>query len=212
MQTDKIKVVSDGTGREEALLQVEKFAEYVGLDRQQELRLRLITEETLGMIEAIARDFRADYWIENDEKDTCVVHLKAETMMDTEKKELFMSASTSGKNEAAKGFMGKIRDLLQNGMNRMEDVGKINSEYGGDPFMFAYMGATNFDGMDMTAPVYSWSLQNYKQIIETEKAKNPQAEEAWDELEKSIVASIADDVRVAIVGSMVELMIEKKFD
>ena len=39
--------------------------------------------------------------------------------------------------------------------------------------------------------------------------ENASMEHAWDELEKSIVASIADDVRVGVRGSRVELEIEK---
>jgi hypothetical protein len=37
------------------------------------------------------------------------------------------------------------------------------------------------------------------------------AKEAWDELEKSIVASIADDVSVYIKDSHVKIEITKKF-
>lgn len=37
------------------------------------------------------------------------------------------------------------------------------------------------------------------------------AEEAWDELEKSIVAKLADDVQVGIRSGKVELVIRKRF-
>ena len=38
---------------------------------------------------------------------------------------------------------------------------------------------------------------------------NNEAEEEWDELEKSIIANIADDVKVWIEGDKVCLVIEK---
>ena len=37
MQTDRIKVASDGSGREEALREAEKFAQYVGLSPKEGL-------------------------------------------------------------------------------------------------------------------------------------------------------------------------------
>ena len=37
------------------------------------------------------------------------------------------------------------------------------------------------------------------------------ARQAWDELEKSVVAHVADDVKVSIRGSVVEMTIFKKF-
>ena len=40
--------------------------------------------------------------------------------------------------------------------------------------------------------------------------RDSSAREAWDELEKSVVKNIADDVRVAIRGGFVELTILKK--
>ena len=36
--------------------------------------------------------------------------------------------------------------------------------------------------------------------------------EAWDELEKTVVANIADDVQIGIAGQNVEMIITKKFD
>ena len=36
------------------------------------------------------------------------------------------------------------------------------------------------------------------------------AKEAWDELEKSVVAKVADDVKVSIRGRVVEMTIIKK--
>ena len=42
------------------------------------------------------------------------------------------------------------------------------------------------------------------------KANDDSAKEAWDELEKSVVAKVADDVKVSIRGRMVEMAIIKK--
>ena len=42
------------------------------------------------------------------------------------------------------------------------------------------------------------------------KEKKPEAAEAWDELEKSVVSSVADDVKVNIQGFQTEMTIIKK--
>ena len=210
MQTDKIKVASNGTGRAEALNEVEKFAAYVGLDNQEALRLRLLAEETMGMVAAITHDFIAEYWLEKDEEGVCSVHLKAQTPMSMEKKEQLLEVSTSGKNEAAKGFMGKIRNIFQNGITLIEDANRASVEYGGNPFMFFSMGVVDYD-MISAAPAYNWSLNSYRENVESSKEGSPEAQEAWDELENSIVASLADEVKVSIKGDIAELTIEKKF-
>ena len=211
MLTDKIKVASDGLGREEALNEVEKFASYVGLDRQETLRLRLLAEETMGMVAAITHDFVAEYWLEKSEEGVCSIHLKAETPMNFEKREQLLEVSTSGKNEAAKGFMGKIRSIFQNGVAILDEANKASIEYGGNPIMFLSMGAVDYDMVGTTVPAYQWSLNSYRANVGNSKEASPEVKEAWDELENSIVASLADEVKVAIRGDIAELTIEKKF-
>ena len=71
MQTDKIRVTSSGEGIERALQESEKFASYVGLTGKDALRLRLLAEETLGMVEAITGDFTATFWLESAGERKC---------------------------------------------------------------------------------------------------------------------------------------------
>ena len=56
------------------------------------------------------------------------------------------------------------------------------------------------------ANAYQWSMEKYK--AEVKKQKD---EESWDELEKSIVANIADEVSVRIIGANVEIIVTKAF-
>ncbi len=46
-----------------------------------------------------------------------------------------------------------------------------------------------------------WSLSCYRENLQGDDS--PKKEEAWDELEKSVVANLADDVRIGIVDSHV---------
>ena len=49
-----------------------------------------------------------------------------------------------------------------------------------------------------------WTLSRYKDAQRDN-------EEPWDELEKSIIANLADDVTVAVKGNNVEIVITKDF-
>ena len=211
MQTDRIKVKSDGTGFEDALEETSRFAVYVGLNEKQNRRLRLLAEETLGMVRAITGEFDAEFWLEARRGHHYRIYLNATTEMDYAKKRELIETSSQKKNAASKGFMGKVRDLFENGLYSVDESAAIQNAYGGQ-VMYASMGMTDINASsNMNAIVYQWSLERYRESIdETREANQEAAEEAWDELEKSIVANIADDVRVAVSGNSVELVIEKR--
>ncbi len=212
MQTDKIKVTSRGSGVSQALEEAGKFAAYVGLDSKAVLRLRLLAEETLGMVEAITDDFTAEFWIESTQDKLCRIHLTARTIMDYNKKQELINASSDKKNAAARGFMGKIRQIIENSLYSIDEVGSLQSEYGGTSLMFGEMGMCETDPATfMNSATYLWSLEKYRNTVSSCSTNNAAAKEAWDELEKSIVANIADNVSVAVKGDVVDLIIEKKF-
>ena len=60
------------------------------------------------------------------------------------------------------------------------------------------------EGVDYT---FLWRLQEYRKSVT--KDNNP-AE--WDELEKAVIASVADDVTVGVKGSCAKIVILKKFN
>ena len=57
---------------------------------------------------------------------------------------------------------------------------------------------------------WEWSLLRYQNSLSAMKEDKPEAAEAWDELEKSVVSSVADDVKVNIQGFQTEMIIIKK--
>ena len=52
--------------------------------------------------------------------------------------------------------------------------------------------------------IYSWSLFNYKTAVEEKK-------DEYAELERSIVAKLADDIIVGVRGKNVEIVVKKSF-
>jgi hypothetical protein len=62
------------------------------------------------------------------------------------------------------------------------------------------------DFSDCTDYSSLWSLDQYRSTAR----KDEQAED-WDELEKSVIASLADDVIVGVRGKRADIIIVKKF-
>ena len=189
MKTDVITISNDGCGMEDALAQAEKVAQYKNLQSKDALHLRLLSEEMLGMMQSITGEKEGCFWIE-DQDNEFRLHLQVETQMDFVKQENLLAASTSGRNEAAKGFMGRIRTFF-NPLDWTNAPVPVSAET---------MGST-----------YSWSMSSYRQMVmEGMEQEQEGAKEAWDELEKSVVTKIADDVKVSIEGRKVEMVIIKK--
>ena len=208
MVTDKVKVDGWGIGMDDALELTEKFAEYKGLDHKTALRLRLLTEESLSMVTAIAEDFDAQFWIECTSDNVAKIHLMAVTDMDYNKKQELIAASKNKSNQASVGFMGKIRELIEDSIYTMDEVGRLQTASDGSSFKYSTMGVS--DVSMLQADDFMWSLELYRANVDKVKSENMAARAAWDELEKSIVANIADDVKVSVKGNNVELVIEKK--
>jgi len=189
MKTDVILISSEGEGTKEALDLAEKAAIYRGIAPKSALHLRLLTEELLGMMRSITKTCEGRFWIESIGANF-QLHLQTETFVSFDKREQLLQASSSGKNEAAKGIMGKIRTFFD--------------PLDGMPTYFSL----NADGV---ADAQMWSMRAYEQniaiMMENDMAE---AQEAWDELEKSIVSHVADEVKVSIRGREVEMVIYKK--
>ncbi len=208
MTTEQVYVKNDGTGMDEALQLTEKFADYNGIPEKVQLHIRLLTEETLGMVRVIAGNFRALFWLEGDSH-SCSIHLQAKTDMDPDKRRELLAVSSSGKNYEARGFMGKIRELIETGIENYQEAENLKTEYGVGTVGYGAMGIDPADAMSQA--VMTWSLERYRMRVESGRDEDEAEEEAWDELEKSIVANIADDVRVGIRKDRVEMVIYKKF-
>ena len=57
---------------------------------------------------------------------------------------------------------------------------------------------------------YTWSMDDYRdQLRQRHELDQRDSQEEWDELEKSVVAKLADDVKVSIRGRNVEMTIIK---
>ena len=195
MKSDVIPVSGEAGSVEKALDEADRVAAYKGLSHKGAIHLRLLTEEMMGMMRSLTGERVGRFWIE-DEDGAFHLHLSVETLMDIQKRQQLLEASTSGRNEAATGIMGRIRDFFEGG-------GETDAAYAAVPLMMCGIenaGAHALGGLD-------WSLALCRDNLSQDRQQNS---EAWDELEKSVVSHVADDIRVSIRGDQVEMIIDKR--
>ena len=189
-----IMVTGMGEGLPEALQCVEDFAGICSLTRKQMLHLRMLTEELLGMLRAVAGDVHAVYWVIALKKDF-ELHLLAEVKMTKELREQLLSISSSGKNDAARGFMSRLRDII---------FARMLPSSAGD--------CIGWISPAEPAGGYSeWSMNRYVAGIESRQPDDDAEDAILDDIEKSIVARLADDVKVSVKGYTAEIVIYKSF-
>ncbi len=201
MKTELITISSSGAGMSEALTMTEKLGSEKGLDKKPVLHLRLLSEELFGMLRGIAGDVKAEYWIETEGK-SFELHMKSDIKMTDEAKSQLLAASSSGKNSAAIGFMGRIKVMIADFLLASSEV---------MPYAMMNTASAYPMGNALNSTSSAWSLIDYKTDVKKHLDDSKEASEAWDELEKSIVANVADDVKVKIVGKNVEIIVCKAF-
>ena len=181
----------------------DELIEELDVSAKDAIHLKLLFEETIGMLKAMTADFRAEIWLEKY-KNVCCLKLTAKTLMDAAKKKDLLTVSTDKGNSAVKGFMSKVSDIVENGLLNYSEVMKLQQQYGTGYVSFGSMGIYGI--MEGSSdPGIMWSLSDYRESLGNEQGTDPSAQEAWDELEKSIVASLAKDVLVGVKGDRIDI-------
>ena len=178
------------------LKESEKVAVYNGLNHKQTLQLRLLCEDIDGMLPKIIDDFEGCFWIDFEDG-VCKVNvaIRFAKFTASKKKEL-LGLAKNKKNASVKGIVAKIGAAIEEFFLDEENINAISL-------------LSEFDGITVGSRMehsYYWSLNQYRSTV-----KKAEKAEAWDELEKSVIASLADDVIVGVKGLNAEITIIKKF-
>ncbi len=198
MENEKMLVNSDNIVLNDTMSKIDEDIKRLGLARKDGLHLRLLAEETLGMLKLMAGSYTALLWIEKTGSEASV-HLTAKLSdIDLDAKKDLLSVSSTGKNTAAKGLMGKIRDVFENSVLNADNVMQLEQQYGMG-FYDPSMAGSLYNGYST-----AWSLGQFKNSLE--EAGQPIEEEEADIFEKSIVGNIAKDVAVGIKKDKVEMI------
>ena len=191
--------IENGTKDLAAILkESEKVAVYNELSPKQANQLRLLCEELDGMLPNIIEEFSGDFWIEY-EQGLCKLNASIELMaLTADKKEELISIAKNKTNAASEGLADKIRSAIENFFLVEEMPQSFAIANGAYHYSFGSVSAIDYS--------YFWSLNQYKYSVNQDE----QAAE-WDELEKSLIASIADDVIVGVKGNRADIVIVKNF-
>ena len=180
------------------LKESERVAEYNGLTHKQTLQLRLLCEEIDGMLPNLIDDFDGELWIDY-EAGVCKITVSINIPeFNVTKKDELIGIAKNKQNAAAVGIVGKIRNAIENFFLNDDAVGSYEVSAGA-----FYLTSAYTERVDYT---YFWTLDQYRTTVKREEKA-----EDWDELEKSVIASVADDVIVGIKGKRADIIIVKKF-
>ena len=127
------------------------------------------------------------------------LHLQVETVIDEGMRKQLLAASSSGRNEASRGLMGRLREFFFRGVD--DEIASFKN-----PLLNS--GSTTGNALPQTD--WQWSLLLYQNSLSSMKEDDPAAADAWDELEKSVVGHVADDVKISIKDWQTEMTIIKK--
>ena len=204
MKTDVISIYGDLHGQNAAMQEAEHVTEYLHLTGKNAMHIRLLTEEAISLVHGIIPDFKGNFWLESEQTEKgllCRICVSANANVSDGQEEKLLAVSSSGKNEDAKGIMGKIRQVLRWSMQHTDDEDVVKQSW-------FEMGCYGSHINTSAALEYYWSLSNYRSKVED----NPKAgEEERDELEKSIISKLSDEVKVGIRSGNAEVIIEKYF-
>lgn len=193
--------LNNGKGKEILLKETEKLLVQKELNHKSQMQLRLLAEEMIGMCEEIVGKYSGEFWIESEGTEF-QLHLFLNIDITASERKKLIEASSSKKNSAATGFMGWIREFFLLNISSYEESGAYQTQK--DSILKYINGVYLSDNAG--AECVNWNLRNCKEIL-----KEQEHAEEFEGLEKSIVASIADDVSVSINKKQVEVIVSKKF-
>lgn len=202
MKTEIVDISANGKGIDKALDITERTGAFAGLDKENSLRLRLLSEELIGFFRSFTDELDGTFYLTVTDG-SVEIHLATDINMDIKTRNEILSVASTGKNAAAKGIMGKIREMVANITLPDDPESRAKTDQAISLMQLgSQIGAHSGD--------YSWAMSSYLASVNNEKNAAPEDEDA-DGLEKSIVERFADDVTVHIVGPKVEVTVLKRF-
>ena len=195
MKSDVCKLSINATDLDALLKETVKAAAYRELDEKETGRLRLLAEELVEMLPELLRFSEGEFWVESANKNFELhVSLSPNQTLTAERRQKLLDVSTSKTNAAAVGIMAKIRLAAEFMLVDYEKSAGMSESF--------YIPGTP-SVVSFADPL--WTLNAYREGAKMAKG------ETWDELEKSIVANLADDVVVSLQGKQVDIVVKKSF-
>ena len=115
-RTNTLKIFDGGKTVEDAINTVQAYAKKQRLDDHAKMQLELLAEESIGVIKNMFSNTVTNFWIEGSGI-TYRIHLSFAEQMGNEEYQKLLNLSSSGKNEAIKGFAAHIWEAVLKGLD-----------------------------------------------------------------------------------------------
>ena len=202
MKTEIVRINSELNGKKNAVSAADYFNRINGITGKNAAHIRLLTEELISLVHGIMDGFLGILWLEDVPAEgglLCRISLSAQNVNDPSQESRLLSIATEGKNENSEGMLGMIRELF-----------RMNSRYSDDRSQLAALLNANErfgkGSAGVSAEEQLWSLDKYRRSMTGDAGGS---DDERDVLEKSIIANLADDVKVWIRSDSTEVIIEK---
>ncbi len=182
----------------------EKFAAYNSFDSKAANNIRLLTEELVGMAGGIMEGFKGDLWFGSEktaEGTLCRICLSSEKLADCTEVKLFLSVASSGKNENAKGLPGRIREVFRVSAQYSKDNAELDSFMSSNDRQL--IGGSHHELSD------SLASERWRSMMAERNSRPAKQSSDRDEPQKSMIGSVADDVKVRLKSDTTQPVIEK---
>ena len=198
MKTDKLWI-SDTVRRNGDVDEIlREFAEKNGIEGKDYSHLCLLAEETLGMVGQMLNVYDGQLWLEDTAAGYEII-LEADAHENHDGKDV--------PTASPEGFMAKVA-MMMNCSYMFESIAEMPEELAG--MLPDYMSYGLRESKDSPAWAGRWSLSAYRWQLMKRREEKPAVRLALDELEKSIVAQLADEVTIGIHGHRIRLVISKR--
>ena len=200
MKTDKLWISNTVRRNSDTNEILHEFAETNRIEGKDYSHLCLLAEETLGMVSQMLNVYDGQLWLEGTAAGYEII-LEADVHENHDGKAV--------PDTSPIGFMAKVA-VMMNCSYMFESIAEIPEDLAG--MLPDYMSYGMREKKESPVWAGRWSLSAYRWQLKKLREEKPAARIALEELEKSIVAQLADEVTIGIHGHRIRLVISKRID
>lgn len=197
-----IKISKDNSSYEKVVNEAERYAASENLSKKMRLRIRLLSEELMSMIQKIPQIDQGSFHIERDGADYDIC-FESSSKIDAKYAKNLISVSTSGGNDAYSGFSGLVAKAIDS-MVMMSRDGKNDEKN--------FANKSIVSGNDE----YRWSYNIYKETENEDDEKHDDSVKAeivdWTEIERSVLTKMSDDIKIFVRSNQINIRVLVKGD
>lgn len=187
----KLSSFNDDIARNIILTEVDRFCEEDNITGKTKLHLRMISEEIMEVLPKILSFCDGELWLEHIKE---FVEIHVAIYADRPDKEYRDRLQALIGHHEKKGVSGIMNRILNEAAKRMEKITLHEKDFR-DSDYWSLLG-------------YKEELQSVDDMIPT--VRDGKSTDKITELERSIIANMADDVIVKVRGPLVDIIIKKK--